>query len=401
MSRAGVPLALILLWTAACPAAAQEAGPAPRPGADRASDVEADLVRRIETLLPKARAAAARARETERVRDSIQRARNGRVETASLRVGPLRVVTLPGQEARARRFLSSELERLGPLARSAERSLAEVTIVFQYAPVLETIQVDGPAETVAVRRLWGDRAVRNRVRDVLGARVTRSLPAPVRFWLGNRSIRVHGEPTHLHRTLVLDGSLSATACAQGDLEACWASFGLSGSPSPVGEWYTPRQARAFARVRDLGAWLECTASPAVPGEVCDEDLVSSERRWTRAIPFGHDMRADLVAFALELGGAGALDRLRAGWPTGPDGAMGRDDGRVGVTLIELGTRLRARLAAAAGMPPDQLMRRWRERVVLAEPASRRGFDDRTRLATGFWILFFAVLATRSTRWRLG
>ncbi|MGD2070973.1 MAG: hypothetical protein PVI57_20055, partial [Gemmatimonadota bacterium] len=214
MSRARAPLAWLLLCALVGPTAAQEPGAAPRPAADRASDVEADLVRRIETLLPKARAAAARARETERVRDSIQRARNAEIQTVSLRVGPLRVVTLPGQEARARRFLESELERLGPLTRSAESSLAGVTIVFQYAPVLETIQVDGPAEAVAVRRLWGDRAVRNRARDVLGARITHSLPAPVRFWLGNRSLRLDGDPAPLHRALVLNGSLSATACSE-------------------------------------------------------------------------------------------------------------------------------------------------------------------------------------------
>lgn len=88
-------------------------------------------------------------------------------------------------------------------------------------------------------------------------------------------------------------------------------------------------------------------------------------------------RASLLAYALEVGGDGSYARL---YDTAPDVA--------------------GRLVNAAGVPLDELVAGWRNAVQAARPDARAGMA-RTGFWTVVWLAGLALLAMRSTRWRIG
>jgi hypothetical protein len=87
------------------------------------------------------------------------------------------------------------------------------------------------------------------------------------------------------------------------------------------------------------------------------------------------VRADLLLTALELGGPEAWDRLRS--------AVGSD--------------VEPMLAAAAGMPIDSLLRRWRSQLISLRPSE--GPVIMTRLLLGLaWAAVLILGALGSSRW---
>ena len=104
------------------------------------------------------------------------------------------------------------------------------------------------------------------------------------------------------------------------------------------------------------------------------------------MPYPQTVRANLLWFALQRGGAGAMDRLVA--------SVAADAGRPAVTNI------RQHLGSASGMDPDVLMEQWRQGVLAGRPGAPTP-EKRSRASTTLWITLFAALATRSKRWRLG
>jgi hypothetical protein len=89
-------------------------------------------------------------------------------------------------------------------------------------------------------------------------------------------------------------------------------------------------------------------------------------------------RASIVGEALRLGGIGSFSRLRA----------------------SSDAPLRDRLAYAAGMPPEELVARWRDQVLAGRPNSQAGLL-RSPFPLALWLLLFVAFALRSSRWRLG
>jgi hypothetical protein len=71
----------------------------------------------------------------------------------------------------------------------------------------------------------------------------------------------------------------------------------------------------------------------------------------------------------------------------------------GVLLGPL-TDIRKHLERASGLDGDVLIRRWRQQVFDGRPMPITA-DERGRASTMLWILLFAGLAMRSTRWRFG
>lgn len=56
------------------------------------------------------------------------------------------------------------------------------------------------------------------------------------------------------------------------------------------------------------------------------------------------------------------------------------------------------LAAVSGLPPEELAGKWRQHMLESRPDPHSDVGSSGLLAT-FWILAFAGLAMRSTRWR--
>ena len=88
--------------------------------------------------------------------------------------------------------------------------------------------------------------------------------------------------------------------------------------------------------------------------------------------------AALLMLALQAGGDGAWSRLTED--------LEREPGEA--------------LLHASGLTPEELGDRWHAWVLSDPPETYAGFGTRA-LITLLWILGFAALAMRSTRWRLG
>jgi hypothetical protein len=103
-----------------------------------------------------------------------------------------------------------------------------------------------------------------------------------------------------------------------------------------------------------------------------------ESRRSYRTPLSQTARTTLVSQALLMGGEGSYTRLIA-HPELP---------------------LRDRLVYAAGVSDEELASHWRERIMAARPNAQAGLL-RSPATLLVWLLFFALLATRSSRWRLG
>jgi hypothetical protein len=94
-------------------------------------------------------------------------------------------------------------------------------------------------------------------------------------------------------------------------------------------------------------------------------------------PLGYNARATLVDLALRLGGRGAYHVLA----TSEDMPIGD------------------RLAAAAGVPIDSLISRWRAEIIASRPEPVALPPWGLWIAVG-WVVAFAGCGLRSSRWRV-
>ena len=99
------------------------------------------------------------------------------------------------------------------------------------------------------------------------------------------------------------------------------------------------------------------------------------RSYSPPSPLSSAARLSLVYVALERGGNGAYSRL-----------------------VQTNGDVATKLSAAAHMPADSLLAAWRSDLMIS-----RGGPVRLSFGSGLfavgWILFFAMLASRSSRWR--
>jgi hypothetical protein len=95
-------------------------------------------------------------------------------------------------------------------------------------------------------------------------------------------------------------------------------------------------------------------------------------------PLSRVSRAAFAQLALERGGEGGYERL----------------------AMDTSATVADRLAAAAGMPLEQLVLEWRALALRARPHAYAGLELKLG-ATLFWSLVFLWLAARSTRCRAG
>jgi hypothetical protein len=238
----------IALGAAAANATAQQSDARP---------TEEELLRRIESLVPEVEAArrAASAAEERAAREAAARPR---APTEVVRVGPLRILTLPAHaEVTNELFTDVWREHFAAFAGSA--ALADHLFVFQWGwgrP--EPLFVDPSSEPV--RRLELTRAwvrtrsvARLRIRSALWAALTTDLPeaAPLRRWLGTAG---YPETERIARLVAGTPSVTGRACLEGDTDSCLAALGLAGEEMTFARETSASLLVEAVRLGGGGAW---------------------------------------------------------------------------------------------------------------------------------------------------
>lgn len=172
------------------------------------------------------------------------------------------------------------------------------------------------------------------------------------------------------------------SCFAGDLASCARMLGLVAHPRDPVASYSPQERRVLAR-RVAGGYLPTSLQGPVRDcldqgvqGACDAVLLDRPGAVFQLVPLDQDARGLLLTMAVIQGGEGALERL----------------------VVDSGLPLADRLAAAAGIPVDSLLSRWREAVMRSRP-------ERVAVTAGGgwvmlgWSLAFFGLALGSSRWR--
>jgi hypothetical protein len=356
----------------------------------QAQQTEAELLRQIDSLAPlveeAARAAdAARLERVERRRSSIAT----RVQLDTIAVRGMTIVT-PRQDAAAARALFEEVwdQEFGGLE---SRSLSQRTFTFQTSTYdVEEIEVDGVREQIVAARWHSSAEVKSRIRAAMARAVSAELgEVGLGRWVAGDPF-TERDPAEVYREMVLAGSQAVRRCLAGAIDACSDALGLGSRADIVSTWYTPveRRDRVLAwagydpvrgRFNAPGRWTtesrraveRCAGLET--DDACDGFIDPAYTSWA---PLAPHIRETVVARALELGGSTAWTRLLQDPEMAPGDA----------------------LAYAAGAPLEELLEAWREWVVAGRPDVHAGLAGSGGLAL-LWILIFAALAARSTRWR--
>ena len=171
---------------------------------------------------------------------------------------------------------------------------------------------------------------------------------------------------------------STRECLLGDLDECRRALGLIPTSNPTADWYTDVGRRALVGSRRRPAERLYPRHAAQYDQCLEGDDAACSAAlsdWKASPPFGGMTRETLVQHAFRMGGPAAYSRLRT--TTG--------------TIEE-------RLAGAAGVSGDVLIRSWRDTILDAagQPTAATVPIVLTALS---WIGVFTLLALRSTRWR--
>jgi hypothetical protein len=161
-------------------------------------------------------------------------------------------------------------------------------------------------------------------------------------------------------------------CRAGDVSSCWVAIGVTGNAEPIEDiklWYGDSLMESL-----IEGGADCASERL--RSLC-WDMFAEDR--DRLRPLGLASRQSLVNVAIEMGGPGAFSRFAT--------PVTEDDPR-------------ALIATTARNDADVVMAEWLRRVEAAKP-DRAATDKEARFGAALWILLFAALATRSSRWRLG
>ena len=153
--------------------------------------------------------------------------------------------------------------------------------------------------------------------------------------------------------LTFAASIPARRCFAGDTGGCAVALGIVFPPTALDSLFTRDDRRALGRIRWRALHVRATDSDtatnpceAVPATPACERFVRGLPQAQWPAPMGKFPREVLISTALELGGAGAADRL----------------------LADSTAPLVARLESAARVPRDSLLRAWQRRLLAARPA---------------------------------
>ena len=312
--------------------------------------------------------------------DSLERVRAGEGRD-TIAVGALRIVTnpspLPVRQAAARAW-----PVIDSLYGSAAAALARGPYIVH--AVDPDTAVPKPAFHVGLEVPWDlDEAS---VVTLLLTNVPMAPPDPVLSdWLGaplRPAVRSQHDRATVYIQLVTAPSEASRRCFLGEIARCVDALGLGGAAGDLERWYpSPGERRAlvtgsFAEFFNHGATASAFRACASGGDGDCTELLRSLPGGALPKPLGYEARSTLVYVALRMGGRDAYRRLLAN-PSDP---------------------LAARLAAAAGMPLDSLVDRWRGDMMASRPATvlLPGWAFAVALA---WTALFAGCGMWSTRWR--
>ena len=346
---------------------------------------EQELIQRLDTLVPLLKGAQHRAAAAQL---AARRARDTHMDTDTVVVGLLTVLVVPGEGDAARDVVGGVWRRDYASWLDASPRLAADRVFFQWSADL----VEFRSSAFNVRTVQGTRWQRRSymeagVRQVISLSLREDLIGTrfARDW-GVFAVRPPEDPAQIYRQVVLAPSHAARACLAGEPAGCLAAFGLAPPDAPLSDQYSLQERRHLVQLNAArffrGAPRElamCTAGDL--GE-CDgllDDYLARHpsaefRLWS--VPFGPDVRASLLWYALTRGGAGAWGRLLAH----------ADDEPV------------AALEAASGLDWNALLREWRAWVLQSRPVRQAGLGAHA-LTGAAWVLLLIALAARSTRWR--
>lgn len=312
--------------------------------------------------------------------DSLERARAGEGRD-TIAVGALRIVTnpspLPVRQAAARAWpvidslygtAAADLAQRPYLIRAVDPDTAAPRSVFHVG-----LEVPWDLDEAAVVTF-------------LLSNVPMTLPDPaLGAWLGaplRPALRSQHDRATVYVQLVTAPSAASRRCFLGAIARCVDALGLSDAAGELGRWYPSAGERralvtgSFAEFFNHGATAAAFRACASGSDADCTGLLRGLPGGALPKPLGYEARATLVYVALRLGGRDAYRRLLAK-PSDP---------------------LAVRLAAAAGVPLDSLVVRWREDMMASRPATvlLPAWAFAVALA---WTALFAGCGVWSTRWR--
>lgn len=372
VSRLGVLAAMWLSWS---------------PGVGTAQQTEEELLQRLDSLRPLLEVATEelRAFEYQLVeRSRIEAAAQAKVDT--VRVGMMTIVTPVGQAGTARELFSEVWdEHYSNVVRSP--GLEGSVFTFQWTDDPVPIHIVENLREIKFSRWVRRNRLKDQIRHAIGVSITYDLSAQaigakgIGRWVGGEPHREH-DLARIYRQLATTRSVATRRCMEGDVDSCMTALGLGvDEGSAIEAWYTPAERRALVAGASFlgvmrnnsGAWEACVFDSDQPA--CDGLLRTQPRRWA---PLPGSVRASLLSLALESGGRGAWSRIVEDPTMSPEAA----------------------LEYASGVPLSTLLAEWRSRVVENRPDVYGSLGAHSGVAL-MWALFFAALAMRSTRWRLG
>jgi hypothetical protein len=333
----------------------------------------ATLQRRVDRLaVLRHEATAARARA-----DSMRRQR-----LDTVRAGHLVVLTLPGEAPLVRQAAPIAWMALDSLFGDDARHLATHPMLFWI--MTRPVRYVGPDAARAQAVTAADDATADDVANQLvrgGATAMRSrTDTALANWLGPLLLpptHADAERARIYVELVTAPSATVRRCYAGNVYACRAALGLV-EGDRVTLWYDAAEWRAM--VRRATQLERVTARAAVEACLTGQsdaaclDIVHALPGTDP--PLSAEARHSLTRVAFTAGGRDAHGRLLRG----------------------AGRPLDERLAAAAGLPSDTLVQRWRETILSARPKPVTLSASGGWMALG-WAVVFGLLALRSSRWR--
>jgi len=305
----------------------------------------------------------------------------------SVRVGALRLVVAPSMTAVARPAADTAWFALA-------RTFGRAADVLERTPLV--VQVEGQPEGLLpvlapARQVFApappDPAILARGLVMQGAQVVgMQQDSALQTWMLSTLIPPLGGGDRLDlvfEELVTSSRTVVRQCYEGDIDACTRALALAESRDPIRDWYDAVDRRQL--VAEFNGWERAHASASYRQCVsagADSACIAALRAmpdWLVANvmqPLSGGARVSAIQTAIELGGPEAYDRLLAS-PRRP---------------------MRDRLAAAAGVSTDSLLRVWRARILAARPESL-AFRAKGAWAAVLWTVLLGFLALRSSRWR--
>jgi hypothetical protein len=316
-------------------------------------------------------------------------------------VGPFKVVTVAGQGPLARDFFEPHVAKIAPIIRGSEDLFQGHVWEFFYGWGDKPVFVDAEeVHYVRMSRRYSRERVNKSIEASLAIALHQVLPedaAGLGSWATLGSLFPEDDLSWVYRALAFNRSLAGVRCLEGEIQWCWEAVGLANVMEVGSYWDSPVQRRRLVESRYLSTYRAGREVDQVGvgyslvrgclhlkvDRACVLLLSGYQRQPGRSTPRPSRAltgrgKGTLAAEALRIGGEGSFGRL-----------ISRPEDSI-----------RDRIAFAAGVPAENVMAAWVDRVRESRPNAQAGLL-RSPPTLLVWLLLMIVFATRSVRWRLG